>query len=1709
MQISNLSLYEHSRSAHTHPAPVGPAFSPAFMFLYSSLNPSQPNPFLNMRLNKTLSTLTRRLRGRSLLLGLAALAWGGTAKAQYCASQANSTYALCRVDFADMTSAPSSGAGYLDNTALVASVAAGNGYTLSVSSATNYGWYISAFFDWDNNGTFETKVNVGVAGTCPGAPLTGTINVPGSAVNGTSRMRIMVEYQGFTTITDGCGNTTYGQTIDYSVLVGPPPTCLAPTLPVVSNITTSTADLAWTASTSGPSSGYQWEVRASGNPGDPSPAASGTAAGTTASASGLTGGIATYKLYVRADCGGGDLSSWKASAAFETATSLSCGTTWVSPNAANDLTDVRFVKTWTICPGTSGEVATLDFTTWNGLNWNVPQKSGIFIYNGDNTSAPQVMGPGVAYSETGWSIPAGGWTSNNTTNKPPITTSTAVNGCLTVKVYSFGIWTGGMGWSANVTCAPPPTCFPPTGISVVTSTSGGTFSFTGTSTTYEYKVVAAGGASIDAAIVSGTSASSPAVITGLTAGTAYTAYFRGDCGGGDLSAWSPVGKNFRTVAGCDGPVNLFSSSAYAEYTPIPTGGRDSVVVICPNNAGDVVTINMTKFSFGGGGNGVVGVSVHNGNSIAAPIFSSGLPAKTYVSSTLPAGAYWGDTYRVPGSGVLPGPFTSSAANGCLTVHFQAFSPSTYDQGMTSTITCAPAPACSTPNNVTFSNIGGTSATVTWGNTSQPCIVEYGPAVGFTPGTGATAGTNGIIATSNGTSPYSLTGLSATTSYKVYVRQVCSGPSYSVNSYNAGFSTSMDCSTATVLSCASFVTATFTGNPGSAAYSSTEFTQAPTCFAGYSPLNGEEFMYRITAPITGTYQLSFERTSGTGDEYFLTTPVANGCGASAFTCIGGSYYPQEYAYATSHATGAYAFNLTAGDHYIIMKGNPSPKTVNFRVLCPGLPACVIAPTFPANGTTLAVNSTPILFSWPAAFGATGYDFYFNGSLLVSNYSGTSISDPSYTSAAVAGLVGLGNPVSWHVVPRNTTYGVATCPTEWTFRTGGNGAANAIPLTEGVAYSGNRNLANGYTNANTTYNGRDSWYKFTASACADSARINICLAVGVNAVALSVVRVSDAVVVFPPTGYTTPTTPYYQAVASGACFKFSYYNYDISNYVLQTPIFPVVPGETYRVIVDGYATDYNFQVSYNEVIDTTDTDGDGLADCVDNCPETPGEEGDPCEVGPLFTYGVISGCECVGVGPIPCTTDLVLEFQTDANPGQTTWEIREQGTNFLVSSGGPLNPQNSTETNTTCLPDGCFDLTVFDSAGDGMTTGGYILRTDAGMRIIDNANNFSTGFSSTISGGQGFCVPLSDDELIFSSCDKMDWVNYKYLVAHSNAAVSAEWVPSGANSVQDANSGYEFWIFDPNGSYSYRRFHAHNVSDGFSPASATRAARMKINGWYNGTLTPLIPQNKVLNVRVRGRVNGVNGAFGPACRMMLNAAAAACPVTNLQDDPANTNDFSCGVVRNFGGNNSGANKIVANPPQFVPVVQSNQVRFQFRFRLPAEGVCIVRPVQASPTLYLNWSAASGPQLQATKTYEVEVRASKDQGATWCAGGTTPACDATPATWGKACSVTIGSVVTLQGGNSNMTIPNTGTLNMYPNPNNGDQLTISLTEVARDVRTMSVDIYDLTGKRITARTIAVQDGSVTTVLDLNSEISNGLYMVNITAGEKTYTERLVIQH
>lgn len=89
------------------------------------------------------------------------------------------------------------------------------------------------------------------------------------------------------------------------------------------------------------------------------------------------------------------------------------------------------------------------------------------------------------------------------------------------------------------------------------------------------------------------------------------------------------------------------------------------------------------------------------------------------------------------------------------------------------------PACPVPTAVSVGSITATTASVSFTSAGSNFIVEYGP-VGFTPGTGATAGAGGTVVTGTA-SPIAITGLTAGATYHVYVRQVCAGPVYSTNS----------------------------------------------------------------------------------------------------------------------------------------------------------------------------------------------------------------------------------------------------------------------------------------------------------------------------------------------------------------------------------------------------------------------------------------------------------------------------------------------------------------------------------------------------------------------------------------------------------------------------------------------------------------------------------------------------------------------------------------------------------------------------------------------------------------------------------------------------------------------------------------------------------------------------------------------------------------
>jgi hypothetical protein len=180
---------------------------------------------------------------------------------------------------------------------------------------------------------------------------------------------------------------------------------------------------------------------------------------------------------------------------------------------------------------------------------------------------------------------------------------------------------------------------------------------------------------------------------------------------------------------------------------------------------------------------------------------------------------------------------------------------------------------------------------------------------------------------------------------------------------------------------------------------------------------------------------------------------------------------------------------------------------------------------------------------------------------------------------------------------------------------------------------------------------------------------------------------------------------------------------------------------------------------------------------------------------------------------------------------------------------------------------------------------------------------------------------------------------------------------------------------------------------------------------------------------------------------------------------------------------------------PVSGAN--RYEWRFRIPAENVEIIR-TSTSYFLNLNWGPLVADPLQNGKTYEVDVRASRDGGITWCGLGGDP--------WGDVCLLTIGTPP-MQGGGQNLALAGNELLNLWPNPNNGDELWISLSEVAQGVETIAVDIHDLFGKRVSAQVLATQGDHVYTAMPLPADMASGVYTVSILAGEQRFTQRLVI--
>ncbi|OWY23844.1 hypothetical protein C7N43_30555, partial [Sphingobacteriales bacterium UPWRP_1] len=147
------------------------------------------------------------------------------APSAYCTSIAftSGVEAISLVQFAGINNSSTcgiSGSALENFTSISGNVVAGSVYPITLSGTTdgNYTNYFTAFFDWNQDGVFETTVPIGtIVNTACVQQVTNNITVPITAVNGTTRMRIVKVFN--SSPTNPCGTYGFGQAEDYSINV--------------------------------------------------------------------------------------------------------------------------------------------------------------------------------------------------------------------------------------------------------------------------------------------------------------------------------------------------------------------------------------------------------------------------------------------------------------------------------------------------------------------------------------------------------------------------------------------------------------------------------------------------------------------------------------------------------------------------------------------------------------------------------------------------------------------------------------------------------------------------------------------------------------------------------------------------------------------------------------------------------------------------------------------------------------------------------------------------------------------------------------------------------------------------------------------------------------------------------------------------------------------------------------------------------------------------------------------------------------------------------------------------------------------------------------------------------------------------------------------------------------------------------------------------
>ena len=315
----------------------------------------------------------------------------------------------------------------------------------------------------------------------------------------------------------------------------------------------------------------------------------------------------------------------------------------------------------------------------------------------------------------------------------------------------------------------------------------------------------------------GTVTAAPYIFTNLTPNTLYYFRMRSDCGGGEYSTWTslnvrtacaaistvPYMENFDSHTGatttsvsvnnlpnCWGYLNagtstsysgypiIYNSSSYAAsgtnamrfYTYTTANTYDDQIAILPEIDVTTLPINTLQLTFDARDNTTsypfnleIGVMTDPTDKTTFALVSTiTTSSTTYANYEIPLSQYNGSGAYIAIKAPQP------AAN--------------YNYGYVDNVKIELIPSCPKPTQVHASNVTTNTVDLGWteNGTATAWEIEYGPA-GFTLGNGTTENAT--------TNPYTISGLTASTTYDFYVRSDCGGQ---YSNYSTVLSTATAC-----------------------------------------------------------------------------------------------------------------------------------------------------------------------------------------------------------------------------------------------------------------------------------------------------------------------------------------------------------------------------------------------------------------------------------------------------------------------------------------------------------------------------------------------------------------------------------------------------------------------------------------------------------------------------------------------------------------------------------------------------------------------------------------------------------------------------------------------------------------------------------------------------------------------------------------------------